>query len=295
MAKKKTPEELKQEEEGNAYIRQREQLASQQGISSRRAAELMIPQEETKLREETQQRAEEAARNQVNGMDIQNERKLAEDNLRQQELNRQPKGVIGNSLNQSPLGLVQQATGIPLEDTTTGDAARLARTGAAVGIAFGAAALLGGIGGSASVTAGTAVHAAKTIPSIIKTSRTVKALTGIALLSFVKEPIQQLIGYLSGTTDIDVALSDSAVDLNDITTDIDMGLSADDALSSLNDIEANLNSLDIALHNANGLSKTFYIKKGLSQQKDERTLRERLKLMRFNIIKNQMLGKKPNQ
>lgn len=53
----------------------------------------------------------------------------------------EPQGIIGTALSQSPLGLAQKATGLPLLDVGTPDVERLGRTAAAAGGAFLAAGL----------------------------------------------------------------------------------------------------------------------------------------------------------
>lgn len=196
----------------------------------------------------------------------------------------EPQGIIGKSLAESPLGLFQKATGAPILDVTTPDIERLGRTAGATGAALGAAALIPG-----GATTGSVFHIGKTVQSILKLSKLTKAFAGVALLSFIREPIKEIGGYLSGTTDIDIALSDTANDLKDINDNMLAGLSPNDALTALEDIDTNLNSLNQSLHNMNMLSKLFYVKKGLSQQRDALKLLKKERLMKFSIRQDQII------
>lgn len=202
----------------------------------------------------------------------------------------QPQGIIGKGLAKSPLGLLQEKTGLPLIDVQTGDAERLGRTAIATGAAFGGAALLGGggAGGAGAATVGTSLRTG-TLGSILKTNKLAAGFFGISILGFVRDTIQEAGMSASGAADMQTALADSANDLTDIQTQMDLGMSPQDALSQIGLVEDNVNTLDSSLRNMNLLYESFYTKTGYKQRKDAIKLRKSLLLMRFNIIQNQGL------
>jgi len=115
-------------------VGEREQLAARAGITPREAAQIIREGQEAELQKgldvKGQAKLEGNVQAQIAEIENQNKQK--------QIINGQePQGFIGQALSQSPLGMVQQATGAPIFDLTSSDIDRVSRLATAGGIAAG--------------------------------------------------------------------------------------------------------------------------------------------------------------
>jgi hypothetical protein len=225
---------------GQAYLSQREKLASEAGITSKQAGSALIPTIQAGVEKET---AEAVAQAQGKAEATAQQNYTSELNVPSTG-GESPQGVIGKGLAQSPLGLIQQKTGIPFFDLSTGDVDRLSRAAVAVG----AAATLGG-----GIAAG--IFALGSKVATFKSAALVGSLAGLGTSA---------INTALRGSDLDNSIESTKTSADEITSSLKAGvISTQEATAMLNELNQILANQEQTLKVLSSTTGRFFPDKGV--------------------------------
>lgn len=278
---KEQPSSEQRKEEGQAFISKREKLASQTGVSSKRAAQALVPGEEAKLKEQSAE--EEKTR-------LQEEQKLREEKVPEaigsEQLRTELQGNIDNPLSLKPdplmtsdeyLSLIPQ-TGITGQfRQTTSQSARLLENPKKelikIGVAVGAGSLVGGL----SLGALSAIIGKASIAGSV--GATVGSMKGIAL---------SIGGLVVGGKAIDIKgseitsykaqISKIPGESSTILSAVQNGMPVEDGIEQLRILSESVNEAERTIKLAGMYNLKFRL------GKDYIAIQEQIKDARLNII-----------